>query len=119
MQWQCLMVSRFLFFSLIFHVFISLELLFLRGHFVILDSFYVGGDEDIPRYTYVRCMGTLKNCDQFLMSNEDGLPLRVAQLLGTLKIDPFLKFLDVNREFRCWGRGWGQMSFHLHVVGPT
>ena len=73
-------------------MFISLELLFLRRHFVILDSFYVGDDEDIPVCTHVTCMGTLKNYDQLFVSNEDGLPLRVAQLQGTLKIDPLIYY---------------------------
>ena len=116
------MVSRFLFLSLIFHVFISLELLFLRGHFVILDSFYARGDEEIPRCTYVRCMGTLNICDELLMRNEDGLFVIVARgdedILGTLNIEPFLKILDVNEEFICWGEEGSQMGFHLHVVGP-
>ena len=44
-------------------------------------------------------------CDEFPMRNEDGLPLRVARgnedILGTLRIDPFLKTLDFNMEFRC------------------
>ena len=44
-------------------------------------------------------------CNEFPMRNEDGLPLRVAggdeDIPGTLKIDPFLKILDVNGEFRC------------------
>ena len=48
-------------------------------------------------------------CDEFLMSNEDGLPLRVVggdeDIPGTLKIDPFLNILDINGEFRCWGEG--------------
>ena len=47
-------------------------------------------------------------CDEFLVRNEDGLPLIVAggneDILGNLKIDPFLNILDVNMEFRCWGR---------------
>ena len=51
---------------------------------------------------------SVKYCDDFLMRKEDGLPLRVAggneDILGTLKIDPLLKILDVNREFRfLWG----------------
>ena len=61
---------------------------------------------------------SIKNCDEFLMRNEDGLPLRVVggddDIIGTLKIDPFLNILDVNGDFRCWG---GEMSFHLHMVG--
>ena len=60
--------------------------------------------------------------DEFPMRNEYGLPLRVVggdeDILGTLKIDDFLKILYVNREFRCWGGGWWGMSFHLHMVGP-
>ena len=63
-------------------------------------------------------------CDEFLVSNEDGLPLRVARgnedIIDTVKIDPFLNILDVNGEFRyCRAGGWfGQMSFHLYMVGP-
>lgn len=75
-----------------FHVFISLEILSLRGNFVILDSFYARGDEDIHGCSHVKCIGTLKNCDQLLVSNEDGLPLKVPQLPGTLKIDPFFYY---------------------------
>ena len=94
---------------------ISLQLLFLRGHFVILDSFCARGGEEILGYTCVRYVGTLKYCDEFLMRNDDGLPMRVAQLLGTLKIDPLLNIFNVNGEFR----GGGGMRFHLLVVGPN
>ena len=58
------------------------------------------------------------SCNEFLMSNEDRLPLRVArgdeEIPGTLKIDHFLNIFYVNMQFRC---GVGQMSFRLHVVG--
>ena len=54
---------------------------------------------------------TLKNCVEFLVGNEDGLPLRVVggdeDIPGTLKIDPFLKILYVNGEFRCCKGGVG------------
>ena len=73
-------------------MFILLELLFLRRHFVILDTFYARHDEDILGCTHVTCTGTLKNCNKLLVRNEDGLPLRVAQLLGTLKIDHFFYY---------------------------
>lgn len=66
-------------------MFISLELLFLRGNFVILNSFYARGDEDILGCTRVRCTRAIENYDQLLVRNEDGLPLRVAQLPGTFK----------------------------------
>ena len=43
--------------------------------------------------------------DELLVSNEDGLPLRVVggdeDILSTLKIGSFLKLLDVNMESRC------------------
>ena len=85
------------------------------GHFVYIVFILCRGDEDIPRCTHVRCMETLKNCDELIVRNEDGFSLRVAQLPGILKIDPFLNILDVYGEFR-W---WGQMNFHLHMVGPS
>ena len=56
---------------------------------------------------------SINNCDELLVRNEDGLPLRVARgdedIQGTLKINQFLNILDDNREFRClWvGRGYG------------
>ena len=69
-----------------------LELLFLRGNFVILDSFYARGDEELLRCSYVRYMRNIKNFDQLLITNEDGLPMKVAQLPGTLEIDPFFYY---------------------------
>ena len=45
------------------------------------------------------------SCDEFLVRNEDGLPFRVVggneEILGSSKIDHFLKILDANKEFRC------------------
>lgn len=74
-----------------------------------MDSFYAGGNDDILGCTYVRCMRITKNYDELFVSNEDGLPMRVArcdeEILGTLNIGPFLKILEFNGELRCWGGG--------------
>ena len=58
-----------------------------------MDSSYAGGEGDnILGFTRIRSIGTQPNCDEFLISNEDGLPLKVPQLPGTLKIVPFFYY---------------------------
>ena len=58
-----------------------------------MDSFYAEGKgEKNVGYTRVKCMRTLQNCDEFLISNEEGLPLRVAQIPGTLNNFPFFYY---------------------------
>ena len=48
-------------------------------------------------------------CDEFIVRNEDGLPMRVVggneDIPSTLKIDPFLNILDVNGNLDFWGKG--------------
>lgn len=60
-------------------------------------------------------------CDELLMINEDELDLRVVggneDIPSTLKIDLFLKIVDVKEKFIFWVGGGG-MSFHLHMVSP-
>ena len=81
----------------------------LRGAPFIMRTFL-----DVP---VLDVQESVEYCDELLVSNEDGLLLRVAggdkDIPSTLKIDHFLKISDVNGKFICWGG----MSFQLYVVG--
>lgn len=70
------------------------------GYFVKLDLFYAVGDatqnqDKFLGCTHIKCIGTVEDCI-FLVSDEDGLPLRVSQVMGTLKIGPFLQSYTHN-----------------------
>ena len=59
-----------------------------------MESIYATGDAtldgDYPRCNSIASTRTVKNC--ILLVSEEGLPLKIEKLLGTLKIGPFFYY---------------------------